>query len=238
MPPKSTLFVIFDCCHSGSAIELPYVYRTDDDGNMNMMDNFKEAGKLLTSAAGLVRGGFSMSSLGQARDLATGATNLFKSFSGGGDDDGPEGLDKQDDFGQDWSAENKFCTSLSFLRAEIDSLIFRVHLLTMAFCARLVFSGCRDDQTSADASISGESQGAMSWAFLATLAENQNISYMDVSYTLHCLLTQRRKESEKKVLTAFPFLSNSGAHRDKKETQGQPVHAGPPAFSRIQGLGT
>ena len=35
--PSSTLFVVFDCCHSGSAIELPFVYSTDDDGNMNMM---------------------------------------------------------------------------------------------------------------------------------------------------------------------------------------------------------
>ena len=32
LPPNSTLFVIFDCCHSGSAIELPYTYRSDADG--------------------------------------------------------------------------------------------------------------------------------------------------------------------------------------------------------------
>lgn len=30
--------VIFDCCHSGSAIELPYVYRSDEDGNVTMVD--------------------------------------------------------------------------------------------------------------------------------------------------------------------------------------------------------
>jgi hypothetical protein len=32
------LHCIFDCCHSGSAIELPYVYRTDEDGNVSLMD--------------------------------------------------------------------------------------------------------------------------------------------------------------------------------------------------------
>jgi hypothetical protein len=37
LPPNSTLFVIFDCCHSGSAIELPYVYRSDADGNVSMV---------------------------------------------------------------------------------------------------------------------------------------------------------------------------------------------------------
>lgn len=31
----STLFIVLDCCHSGSAVELPYVYRSDEDGNVN-----------------------------------------------------------------------------------------------------------------------------------------------------------------------------------------------------------
>ena len=37
LPPSSTLFVIFDCCHSGSAIELPFVYRSDEYGNVSMV---------------------------------------------------------------------------------------------------------------------------------------------------------------------------------------------------------
>ena len=39
LPPSSTLFVIFDCCHSGSAIELPYVYRSDEYGNVSMVSH-------------------------------------------------------------------------------------------------------------------------------------------------------------------------------------------------------
>lgn len=42
LPPSSTLFVILDCCHSGSALELPFVYRSDDDGNVSMINNVKE----------------------------------------------------------------------------------------------------------------------------------------------------------------------------------------------------
>jgi hypothetical protein len=37
-PLLTLLLVVFDCCHSGSAIELPYVYRTDEYGNVNMVD--------------------------------------------------------------------------------------------------------------------------------------------------------------------------------------------------------
>lgn len=43
LAPNSTLFVIFDCCHSGSAIELPYVYRSDADGRVSMVSFDHEA---------------------------------------------------------------------------------------------------------------------------------------------------------------------------------------------------
>jgi len=38
LPPDAQLHCVFDCCHSGSAMELPYVYRTDDEGNVNLVD--------------------------------------------------------------------------------------------------------------------------------------------------------------------------------------------------------
>lgn len=37
LAPGSTLFIVLDCCHSGSAVELPYVYRSDENGNVNSM---------------------------------------------------------------------------------------------------------------------------------------------------------------------------------------------------------
>lgn len=38
LAPGCQLHIIFDCCHSGSAVELPYVYRTDDEGNVSLVD--------------------------------------------------------------------------------------------------------------------------------------------------------------------------------------------------------
>jgi len=38
LAPGCQLHIIFDCCHSGSAVELPYVYRTDDEGNVSLLD--------------------------------------------------------------------------------------------------------------------------------------------------------------------------------------------------------
>jgi hypothetical protein len=44
-----------------------------------------------------------------------------------------------------------------------------------------MFSGCRDDQTSADANIGGMSEGAMSWAFLETMKRGQGATYVQVT---------------------------------------------------------
>merc|ERR1712125_56000 len=44
----------------------------------------------------------------------------------------------------------------------------------------MLYSGCRDDQTSADTSIQGEATGAMTWAFTSALEKNNNLTYWQV----------------------------------------------------------
>jgi len=155
MPPNSTLFVILDCCHSGSALELPFVYRSDDDGNVNLMDNLKQGVHLLAEANDLFRG-FSFNKLDEAADLYAGATSFFRSFKHRGESE--PGLGQDQDYAA-YSQEHKMVT---------------------------MFSGCRDDQTSADANIGGTSEGAMSWAFLETMKKNPNPTYLQVSRFLWC----------------------------------------------------
>ena len=154
LPPNSTLFVIFDCCHSGSAIELPFVYRTDDEGNMNLMDNVKASIGLFNQASHLIQGGFNMQKVGQARELYAGAQSFFKSLTHQGQQQDGPGVGEEH-FQEDWKAERKMVS---------------------------MFSGCRDDQTSADASIGGVSEGAMSWSFLQVMKNNPNPSYLQVSW--------------------------------------------------------
>jgi hypothetical protein len=64
-------------------------------------------------------------------------------------------------------------------------------------------SGCRDDQTSADAYIARESQGAMTWALLSTLAATR----YDV--TCFTLLRKMRKALTSKRMSQVPQLSAS-----------------------------
>jgi metacaspase-1 len=155
LPSNSSLFVILDCCHSGSALELPLVYRGDADGNVNLVDNIKQGVHLLSEANSLIQGGsFNMD---EAQDLYAGATSFFRSFKHMGDQK-QSGLGEDGNYSEN-AGEQKMVT---------------------------MFSGCRDDQTSADANIQGTSEGAMSWAFLETMKRIPNPSYIEVrdSYVL------------------------------------------------------
>lgn len=139
LPPDSTLFIIFDCCHSGSAVELPYIYRSDEDGNISVLDNVQAGMQLLGEATHLIQGGFNMSNIGEARQLFAGAQSFFKSLTHQQPDEDQYGLSQQD-FAAEYQSEQPKQVWM--------------------------YSGCRDDQTSADASIAGSHVGAMSWAFL------------------------------------------------------------------------
>jgi metacaspase-1 len=147
LPPNSTLFVILDCCHSGSALELPYVYRSDDNGNISLIDNLKEGAKLFAEGADIMSGPFDGYKLAEAEDLYAGATNFFRSWKHRNDPTGLGGSDYQGDY----QGERKTVT---------------------------MFSGCRDDQTSADANIGGRASGAMTWAFLESMRKGAGNSYI------------------------------------------------------------
>jgi metacaspase-1 len=108
IPVSAQLHVIFDCCHSGSAMELPYVYRTDEYGNVSAMDNIQSGIRLATSAAQLLQGGFTMQKMQNAEQLYAGATSFFKSLKHMGEPS-EEGLGESDTgAGHEYTrAENK-----------------------------------------------------------------------------------------------------------------------------------
>jgi len=117
MANNCTLFIILDCCHSGSAVELPYVFRTDSDGHISLMDNLKAGARLVTEAQNIIQGGFSYRKIGEAQELLAGASTFFKGLRHFGEQE-QEGLQGGEFAGQ-YGSEQKMVT---------------------------MFSGCRDDQ--------------------------------------------------------------------------------------------
>ncbi|EIW80781.1 peptidase C14, partial [Coniophora puteana RWD-64-598 SS2] len=57
------------------------------------------------------------------------------------------------------------------------------------------FTGCRDDQTSADTTQGGDAVGAMSWAFRESLSENKDQSYQDLLNSVRGLLKDNYKQT-------------------------------------------
>lgn len=140
LPPSSTLLVVFDCCHSGSALELPYVYMSDENGNVSVMDNYDASMRLLGDATRFIKGGFGITHHNEAKALLAGAQAFFTGLMHQDNAD-QYGLG-QENFGENWASERKNVW---------------------------MYSGCRDDQTSADADIDGSHVGAMSYAFLTSM---------------------------------------------------------------------
>ncbi|KAH8825296.1 caspase domain-containing protein [Flagelloscypha sp. PMI_526] len=63
----------------------------------------------------------------------------------------------------------------------------------------IAFSGCLDEQTSADTQHDGKATGAVSWAFRTTLTEEPEQSYAELIQNLHRLLEERY--TQKPMLT-------------------------------------
>jgi len=117
-----------------------------------MVDTVKRGVELMVSANHLLQGGFSVTKVQDAKQLLAGAQTLFKSWQHMGQQAPPDGL-AEDDFAEDWEKEHK---------------------------AVFMFSGCKDDQTSADVTIGNSHVGAMSTAFLNTMRRNPNQSFIQV----------------------------------------------------------
>ncbi|KAF2644477.1 peptidase C14 [Massarina eburnea CBS 473.64] len=175
MASNCTLFVLMDCCHSGSALELPYVYRSDSDGQISLMDNLKKGAQLVGEAQELFAGGFKYDKMGEARELLAGATDFFRGLKHFREQEVEEEGLQENAFVGEYGSENKMVTMLS---------------------------GCKDDQTSADANIGGQSTGATTWAFLQIMKQNPDLP------TYAATLQMTRKLLDESNYTQIPQLSS------------------------------
>ncbi|KAF9205291.1 Ca(2+)-dependent cysteine protease [Haplosporangium sp. Z 27] len=153
LPPGVRLTVVFDCCHSGSALDLPYMY----------------------TESGFVRGSCAYQSLGY--DIVS------KGFD-------PEVIKE---------IEIRY----KKMKAEEDEFNRQVRLKA-AKADVIMFSGCQDDQTSADVSImrgtSKSSNGAMTHAFTSCIREHPDQSYVEM--LAHLRQNMKGKYAQKPQLSS------------------------------------
>ncbi|ROW06811.1 hypothetical protein VMCG_04021 [Cytospora schulzeri] len=156
LQPGVRLTAIFDSCHSGSVMDLPYLYSTK--GVLKEPNLAKEAGQGLLSAV-----------MSYARGDMSGVTSSFMSFA------------KSAMGGGDKAYEKTIRTKTS--PADV-----------------ILWSGSKDDQTSADATIASQATGAMSWAFITAIKQNPNQTYLELLNSVRDVL--QTKYTQKPQLSA------------------------------------
>ncbi|KAI7818186.1 peptidase C14 [Gamsiella multidivaricata] len=147
LPPGVRLTVVFDCCHSGSALDLPFIY----------------------AGTGYVLGSNALADLG------------YKLVKGNFDENTLKTLQENWKELQLEEKEFKRQTELKAANADV-----------------IMFSGCKDDQTSADVSITrggkSSSNGAMTYAFTKCIRENPVQSYQEMLNNIRELLKEKYKQ--------------------------------------------
>ncbi|KAF9965530.1 Ca(2+)-dependent cysteine protease, partial [Mortierella alpina] len=148
LPPGVRLTVVFDCCHSGSALDLPYVY----------------------ASTGYIRGSSALANLGH------------ELVEGNFDEKALKEL--QEKWKKLQLEEKEFARQVGLKAADADVIMF---------------SGCKDDEISADVSITRggkqtESNGAMTYAFTKCIRENPTQSYQEMLNNIRELLREKYKQ--------------------------------------------
>lgn len=162
LQPGVRLTAIFDSCHSGSALDLPYIYSTQ--GVLKEPNLAKEAGQgLLGIVSSYARGDYG--------GIASTAMGFVKKATKG---------------------EDTYKRNLQTKTSPADVIMW---------------SGSKDTQTSADASIAGQATGAMSFAFISALKKNPQQSYVQLLNSIRDEL--EGKYSQKPQLSSSHPLSKS-----------------------------
>lgn len=164
LPPGVRLTAIFDSCHSGSALDLPYIYSTQ--GVLKEPNLAKEAGQgLLSVVSAYARGDMS--------DIVGTVHGLFKKATSG---------------------EEAHQKTMQTKTSPADVVMW---------------SGSKDDQTSADVVINNRPTGAMSWAFLTALQRNPQQSYLQLLNSIRDELASQNHSQKPQLSCSHPLGKSS-----------------------------
>jgi len=163
LPAGCRLTALFDSCHSGTVMDLPYTYQSHN-GKVEVIENDvrKEIFKKTTDVVNSINSG----------NPAAISKSLMSIFDGS--------LRKAGQSGKTREVLDKRQKNADIIQ----------------------FSGCRDNQTSADAKIGNVATGAMSLAIINLLSQDKEFTYTE-------LLAGIKQQMVEKKFTQIPQLSTS-----------------------------
>ncbi|KAJ1516734.1 Ca(2+)-dependent cysteine protease [Coelomomyces lativittatus] len=144
LPPGVRLTALFDSCHSGTAMDLPYVYLPSGELKKRKTKNEQLLSKTGQIGLNLLQGN-KMGAIKSLMNLLTPTKEI-----------NPAAVEQAK-------------------KAKADVI---------------QFSGCKDQQTSADACIDGQHAGAMSWALLKSIESQPSQTYAQILTSTRGLLSK------------------------------------------------
>jgi len=169
LPKGCKLTAVFDSCHSGTVMDLPYTYQCQGD-KVEVIENDvrKEIFKKTTNVVNSINSGD-----------RTAISNSLKGIFDGS-------LKK--------AASNGTNPEVIKARQELAEII--------------QFSGCRDNQTSADVKIGNVSTGAMSLALITLLQEDKEYTYTEMLANIKAIMVEKKFTQVPQLSTSRPLGMN------------------------------
>ncbi|KAI9295268.1 hypothetical protein K502DRAFT_324411 [Neoconidiobolus thromboides FSU 785] len=166
LPQGCRLTAVFDCCHSGTALDLPYIYSSS--GKLKSFNPAKSAFNTLVSIGTKTQMG---DLVGAMMSLKDGVNSVMHGHK----------REKQ--------------------KQELKGGLADV----------IMFSGCKDEQTSADVNdVDLGNTGAMSMALITALyRRSYNLSYIDLLHQIRTILAEKKYTQIPQLSTARPMDMNS-----------------------------
>lgn len=160
LPAGARLTAIYDCCHSGSILDLPYTYYSD--GRIKEHTAMNRVGRV---AKDTLNGGLYGGIIGAGISLIQSTPQLFQ---------------------------------------KSQSIETKVMLKGNQHADVILFSGCKDSQTSADANFMGMNAGAMTYAFTQALYQYRTPTYAQLLEQIRNILGS--KYSQKPQLSTSRLI--------------------------------
>ncbi|THU88600.1 peptidase C14 [Dendrothele bispora CBS 962.96] len=198
LPKGARLTAIFDSCHSGSVLDLPFVYSAasgdlKEGRRLEYEDREERGGGWGRRARGIL--GLEKKEVFEVREDVFRVGDMLEATKNILEETGKKLFVEKDSEG---ALED--IGRLQGVKAHVEK-VEEMQRRNESLADVVLISGCKDTQTSADANEDGVPTGALSWALMESLRENSEPTYFE-------LLNSIRSKLRKERYAQLPQLSS------------------------------
>ncbi|KAF5373806.1 hypothetical protein D9758_000834 [Tetrapyrgos nigripes] len=199
LPKGVRLTAIFDSCHSGSVLDLPFVYAAasgelKEGHRLQFEDRASQWGR---RARGIL--GLETKEVFEVKEDVFRVGGLLEATKEILEETGKKLFIEKDSHGALEDLEK-----LQGIRAHVDK-VDKMQKRNESLADVVLISGCKDTQTSADANENGVPTGALSWALMESLRETPEPTWFELLQSIRNKLRQEGYNQLPQLSTGHPM---------------------------------